>query len=133
MPRHTATLAASAVAAILILASAPSEAGYVSLDTAGCVTNADGSGYCYGTKRGFRNDAHPGSRAEFYVNHEGRVMFIGELGGLWHSCWFASSTQSTMFASFAAQTNGFFVVSFNASGTCTYGYAYQGSDYGSDY
>jgi hypothetical protein len=121
----------------LVLLAVPGaiRAGYVSLDWGGCTKDASGSGYCYGTMRGFKNGPDINDRAEFYSNHDGIVSFYGRWAGQTYSCVFPIPSTPTVreFASFVAATNGFFVVMFNASGGCTYGYAYRGSGYGSDF
>jgi hypothetical protein len=122
-----------AAIAILLATATPSLAGFTNVDTANCNKDATGAGYCYGTMRGFKADPNPNSRASFYLNHQGAVIFSSYLGDKYFSCVFPTNAQTTAFASVAGQTNGFFVVNFDRNGVCTYGYAYSGSDYGSSY
>jgi hypothetical protein len=119
--------------AILLASATPSLAGYTATDTAGCIKDATGAGYCYGTMRGFKADPNPNSRANFYVNHQGSVQFSSYVGGKSFGCAFPTNAQTTAFASVVAQTNAFFVVNFDGNGVCTYGYVYSGSEYGSSY
>jgi hypothetical protein len=119
--------------AILLATAAPSYAGSESGDWATCKKDLTGAGYCEGTMRGFRNGPDGNDRADFYFNGRGSAQFSAFLNGSYYACWFPKDQQASMFASVAGRDNGFFLVSFDAAGTCTDAYRYSGSDFGSSY
>lgn len=120
-------------AAAVLAPAALTHAGYVNTDSASCYKDATGAGWCTGSMRGFRNDPHWHALAQFYLSPTGTVQFSANYGGLWYSCLFPTNANSTAFANFGALGNSWFYVYWNASGTCTNGYVYQGSEYGSEY
>jgi hypothetical protein len=112
--------------------ASPSLAGFTSWVSPSCTKNADGSGWCSGSFRAFRDHADPNARADFYLNHYGAVSFYAQLNGQAYSCFFdATSPYVATFGSAAGQQiDQFFAVAFTKEGKCSYGYLYQGSSYG---
>src|SRR5262249_52581037 len=116
--------------ALLLLAAAPGHAGYVSPDSAYCSKSGDGTGMCYGTIRGFKHSVNAGDYAVFWLHYLGGVQFSASFNGVFYGCVMPSTVPSANVALFATQTNGSFMVRWNASGVCTYADAYAGSLYG---
>jgi hypothetical protein len=106
-----------------------SQAGYVAADSASCTKYSDGSGYCSGTMRGFRQSSGTYDQAIFYVTPT-FVSFNASLAGTGYGCMFSTTSVGIMaFATAATQTNGYFLVSWDSNGYCGTSYYYQGSSY----
>jgi len=101
-------------------------------DGAYCAKNPDGSGWCGGTMRGFRNDPGPNTYALFALGHDGTFGFTANYGNQYFRCDFATPP-APAFQSAVASGNGYFNVYWNAAGSCYWGFAYRGSGYGSSY
>ena len=117
----------------LMLAAAPSHAGYVWTDSAYCIKDASGAGFCIGTVRGFRRSTNAGDYTDFYVSNTGSVGFEAIYNGSYNSCWLPAGAQSVALAQFTTQGNAYFYIRWDASGTCTGAYIQAGSPFGSTY
>lgn len=95
-------------------------------ESAYCYKSSDGSGYCYGNFLGFRNHAGGSTQAYFYKTDNGSKSFYGAVTNT--STGTTTSGSCTPDAatgalwSKAISHNGYFYVSWNTSGTCTYVY-----------
>lgn len=117
--------------ALAALVPASSLAGYATADFASCTKEADGTGYCRGTLRGFRKS--PGANDQANFNVQGAlVSFSASLNGKSYACVFngsAAAVDYRLFAMGVTQTNGFFLIAWGPDGLCaTNGYAH-GSSY----
>ncbi|MFP2906457.1 hypothetical protein ACLESD_15615 [Pyxidicoccus sp. 3LFB2] len=113
-----------ALSAVLALSATSALAGE-SYDAALCVKNADGSGYCYGTYRGFRNHWSPKTYVEFlfmsnsppafYVNYQqtstSPVIDV--------TCTARTAAMQAMWPLLISNEQYFSVV-WNSTGECTY-------------
>ena len=98
-----------------------------------CYKNTDGSGYCYGTLLGFRNNASSSTYARFYKNTSATRSFYaiytpaGATAAQGYSCT-PDATVSTLWDK-AIRARGYFNIQWNSSGSCTYLYLANGSQY----
>lgn len=119
---HLKSLTPVVALATLGLASVAS-AGLQS-KSAQCYQNTDGSGYCYGNMLGFREDATTTSYASFREDEDGTRSFYarftvsGATVPSTYTC-IPDATVSSIWSQ-ALSARGYFYVSWNTSGTCTY-------------
>ncbi|QSQ25974.1 hypothetical protein JY651_14050 [Pyxidicoccus parkwayensis] len=98
-----------------------------------CYQNTDGSGYCYGSMLGFREDATTTSYASFREDEDGtrsfyaRYTVAGSTAASSYSC-IPDATVSSLW-NVALSTRGYFYVAWNTAGTCTYLRVSNGSNY----
>jgi len=115
---------------LVALAPASAWAGSVAADTASCTKFSDGTGgYCTGTLRAFRQSPNASDQVTFYVTPTGLATFQATLGGKSYACMFATAATVMQFVTAVTQTNGRFLVSWDATGGCSTSYYYQGSAY----
>jgi len=116
---------------LAVLVPASSQAGYVAIDSASCTKDADGSGFCTGTLRGFRKSGGANDRATFSLQN-GLVTFSATLNGKNYVCGFygpADNTYAWLFAQAVTQGNGTFLIAWDTTGGCTTNGYTQGSPY----
>jgi hypothetical protein len=107
-------------------------AGYT-YEASSCFQNADGSGYCTGTMRGWRYNEQSTSYATFYETDAGTKYFIarytvsGAPSAGTYSCT-PDSAVGAMWAE-AVANRGRFSIYWNTSGACYALYLYNGSAY----
>ena len=99
-----------------------------------CYKNTDGSGGCYGTLLGFRNSTGSSSNyARFYKNTSASRSFYAyytsstTTAPTSYTCT-PDATVSTIWDK-AIRARGYFNIQWNASGSCTYLYLANGSQY----
>ena len=115
--------------ALAALVPASSLAGYAAPDSAFCTKEADGSGYCRGTLRGFRKSAGANDQANFSVKG-GLVTFSASLNGKSYACGFYTRPDfGVPFAAAVTQTNGYFLITWVADGNCDITTHTHGSSY----
>jgi hypothetical protein len=121
------------VLSLAVLGGAPLAYAGSTTESAYCYKNTDGSGSCYGTFLGFRNHAGSGTYAYFYKHSSGSKSFSGAYTDTstnttsYFSCTPDAATGALWTKAVAAQ--GYFSISWNTSGTCTYLSLYNGSLY----
>jgi hypothetical protein len=102
-------------------------------ESAYCYKSTDGSGYCYGNFLGFRNHAGSGTKAYFYKRVDGTRNFNAAITnpstGLTTNYSCIPDTATSALWSRALAHSGYFYVSWDATGTCTYLSLYNGSQY----
>lgn len=98
-----------------------------------CNKNTDGSGSCYGTMLGFLNSAGENNYARFYKNTSGTRSFYALYASsstttaVGHSCT-PNATVSAIWDK-AMQHRGYFSIQWDTSGSCTYLYLSNSSQY----
>src|SRR5262245_39950844 len=107
-----------AVSAVLLLA-APVRAGSTFQD-AYCSKNADGSGLCYGTFRGFRASTDPTASANFQQTSAGDLGFQANWHGSPNVCVAARTSSVGAMWPVAMASSGWFAITWNSLGQCTY-------------
>ncbi|MCY1020084.1 hypothetical protein [Pyxidicoccus sp. MSG2] len=128
---HLKSLTPVVALATLGLASVAS-AGLES-QSATCYQNTDGSGYCYGNMIGFREDATTTSYASFREDEDGtrsfyaRYTVAGSTAASTYTC-IPDATVSSIW-NLALSSRGYFYVTWNTAGTCTYLRMSNGSNY----
>ena len=96
--------------------AADSRAGYTVAPFAVCSGTA-----CYGTMAGFRNNADPQAYAEFGSDTGAGWFFQAQLNGTNYSCSAPTSNAALMSqTSQALGVQGYFYVTWNSSGQCTW-------------
>ena len=131
MKRFMKKLAPVVSLAALGIASVAS-AGY-SYDNGYCFQNADGSGYCYGNLRGWRNHSQSTAYAYFWENDSGsrgfyaRYTVSGATTPSTYTCT-PDATVSSMWSA-ALDNQGRFYVYWDTTGTCYSLSVYNGSAY----
>lgn len=107
-------------------------AGYT-YEADSCFQNADGSGYCYGTMRGWRYNDQATSYATFYETDAGTKAFIARytVSGAPSPGTYSCTPDATVAAmwSDAILNRGRFYIYWNTSGTCYSLSLYNGSAY----
>src|SRR5262249_17517555 len=88
MTRFIAAVVVGLVA-LTVSASAYAGAGKSYYDTNFCWTYTDGSGYCSGTLRQFRNDPDPNAQVYFELGY-----FYSYYQGKYGSCWVPSASMT---------------------------------------
>jgi hypothetical protein len=98
-----------------------------------CYKYTDGSGYCYGNFQGFRDHAGASTRAYFYKSDSGSKSFYAAITNTstgvttGYSC--TPDAAAGALWSKAIVHHGYFYVSWNTSGSCTYLSLTNGSQY----
>jgi hypothetical protein len=117
MIRKIATVLASIVLFGWLGLATRAEAG-AQFQSAGCVKNWDGSGYCHGSFNGFRYSSSAWAYAVFSVNSYYDGIFSANDG--LRSGWCSVPRDSALFPFFlqAATTRSYFYVSWDASARC---------------
>ena len=118
-------MAAVVVGAVFVASDA---AAGLQQSVAVAVTNANYSGYAYGTFASFRNNADANAYVTF-SNYGGNNLMVGELGGKQFSCGFPSSLLGAF--NQALLSRDYFYVTWDTTGTCTSLYLKNSSAYGS--
>jgi hypothetical protein len=107
-------------------------AGYTS-ESAYCYKNSDGSGACYGSLLGFSNHAGASTQAYFYKNDSGSKSFYGAYTntstGVTTSGSCTPDAATGALWSKALSLTGYFHIQWDSTGTCTYLYLNNGSQY----
>jgi hypothetical protein len=101
-------------------------------ENAYCNKNADGSGNCYGNFRGFRYDANALTRAYFYKNDGGSKSFYGYAPNGSNVMTAGSCTPDAAVAALwskAMAHEGYFSIQWDTTGTCTFLYLSNSSQY----
>jgi hypothetical protein len=133
MKRFMKKLAPVVSLAALGLASVAS-AGYT-FESAACFQNADGSGYCNGTFRGWRNHAQSTAYAYFYENQSGSRGFYARytVPGATTPSNYSCSPDASVAAMWgdALANEGRFHINWDAAGICYNLSVYNGSAYSS--
>jgi hypothetical protein len=133
MKRFMKTLAP--VVSLVALGTAPLAFAGSSTDSSSCFQNADGSGYCYGNFRGWRNSSQSTAYAYFTENDSGSRSFYarytvsGATNPSTYSC-IPDATVSTIWNEALAH-RGYFSIYWDVNGTCYSLYLYNGSQYSS--
>jgi hypothetical protein len=109
------------LAAVLVLAAGTATAGGV-WHYAGCYTNPDGSGYCYGSFQGFRDQSYAKSYAEFQEVSDGSrsfgAVYQNPYSGNITSAWCIPDASVAALWPEAMNHNGYFHINFTAGGVC---------------
>ncbi len=106
------------VAVAALVMPAVSQAGDGAQFSPDCVKYTDGSGYCRGSMKGFRNSSFADSWVSFEMEVAlGWSTFYARHNGQNYTCYPDQAT-SARFAS-AMASNGYFYVKWNASAVCT--------------
>ena len=114
------------VAVAALAAPGQSEAGDSYAYPPNCAKNADGSGYCQGSMKGFRYSPYADAWAQFEIDVANNwTYFFAKYNSQYFSC-YPNATTSDRFAS-AMASNGYFYVVWNSSGTCTTMYVFNES------
>lgn len=120
---------------LLVALVAPASAGQSSSPPAYCVRNSDGSGYCTGTFRGFRN-ATGSSYAQFTAYPTTLLSFYGRYGTTSVSCYRSVSSSTDEIGSgmiqrwpMGAPADTYFEIDWDSSGKCTYFFSGTHSNY----
>jgi hypothetical protein len=92
----------------------------------GCWTSTDGSGYCYGTMYWWGNT--PGNSASMNWDYANFGWFQVQYNNKNYSCTTNSTLMGNAFA-LAVNSRGEFFVSWDANGTCSSVYLYNGASY----
>lgn len=118
--------AVGVLAVAALAAPGRSEAGDSYSYPPNCSKNADGSGYCQGSMKGFRNSTYADAWAQFEIDVASNwTYFFARYNNQYFSC-YPDATTSNRFASAMAE-NGYFYVVWNSSGTCTTMYVFNES------
>jgi hypothetical protein len=121
MKKSLRFVAIAGVLASSVLFAADGRAGLQISPYFECATSTSG-GYCYGTFLGARTDNNNNDDAAFtmIVNTNGSVgyYFYGTYQGVNHTCTAPAPQSSAIAAGLASR--GYFDVSWNAAGECTY-------------
>ena len=118
----------SLCAALAMLAAVPTQAqaGYKAESSLGCYKRGDGSGYCYGSFIGFRNNAD--ANAYMVVSEmSGYKWFQAQLNGAYYSCTPDATTAAFWGDAVSAK---YIDVEWSASGVCNSMIVSSGSLYG---
>ena len=96
-------------------------------NSAGCVMNSDGSGYCYGNLYTFASSPNMSANFSWDVGNTG--WFSATYNGKYYSC--NGGANQTMGSAFglAMGLRGQFWISWEANATCNAFYLYNGSSY----
>lgn len=114
------------VAVAALAAPGRSEAGDSYSYAPNCSKNADGSGYCQGSMKGFRNSTYADAYATFEINLVNNwTYFYARYNNQSFSCYPDATTADRYAAALAS--NGYFYVVWNSSGTCTTLYVFNES------
>jgi hypothetical protein len=106
----------------LFVFSVSAHAGLSNPNGATCTKNADGSGVCSGTIKGFRNTANSTDYVEFAYNSDPSFVtraFYASFNGQFMGC---SPTATSVVSSvwpMAMDNTDSFQITWDASGTCT--------------
>jgi hypothetical protein len=123
------TVKLGAVAAVTLATLAVpgrSEAGDSSYVLPDCVKYTDGSGYCRGSMKGFRNSSYADAWATFEADITGSwTYFFARYNNQYFSCYPNTDTSSRYASALAA--NGYFYVRWDSSATCTTLYVFNES------
>ena len=116
----------SGVAVAALVAPGASQAGDSTQFSPDCVKYSDGSGYCRGSMKGFRNSSFADAWVQFETDvGNGWTFFFARYNGRSFAC-YPDSASSARFAS-ALASNGYFEVRWNPSAVCTNLYVYNES------
>lgn len=119
-------LALGVVAVAALVAPGVSQAGDATQYVPECVKYTDGSGYCRGSMKGFRNSTYADAWVQFETDvATGWTYFFARYNGLGYGC-YPDTASSARFAS-AMASNGYFMVRWNASAVCTNMYVFNES------
>lgn len=114
------------VAVAALAAPGRSEAGESYNYPPNCSKNADGSGSCQGSMKGFRNSTYADAYATFEINLVNNwTYFYARYNNQSFSCYPDATTADRYAAALAS--NGYFYVVWNSSGTCTTLYVFNES------
>lgn len=107
--------------AVALLSSAVAGSAYAGYKTesAYCKKLKDGSGYCYGTFRGFRNNVDAGASAHFERDAYNNGYFSAFLGGGVYQCAAPAGWIGQDLFNRALTASGWFSVNWDATGQCT--------------
>lgn len=122
------------VLSLVVLGTATVAGAGSTSDYALCYKATDGSGYCYGTLRGFRNHVNPGTYLYFHDNSMGtRSMAVGfplssPTGTISHFGCSPNSAVAALWSKVMAH-RGYIEVAWDVNGICTSMYLFNGSNY----
>ncbi|MBN1206256.1 MAG: hypothetical protein JXB05_15170 [Myxococcaceae bacterium] len=120
------------VLAVAVLGGASLAHAGATYQMAYCSKSPDGSGSCNGTFLGFRNDSGASTQAYFYKNDGGFKSFYGAftnpLGELVTAGCIPDAATGALWSKALAH-EGYFSISWDSSGTCTYLYLANSSQY----
>lgn len=119
---------------LIVGLATPASAGQASGAPASCYKYSDGSGYCSGTFRGFRN-AVGSSYAQFLAYPTTLLAFYGRYGTTSYSCYRGVSSGDDIGVHMverwpmAAAPDTYFEIDWDSGGTCNYFVTGTRSDY----
>jgi hypothetical protein len=96
-----------------------------------CSKAADGSGYCYGTFESFRNSSDPSAYIAFTQYATGTRIFQAQYANVYMSC--TPDAPSSSIWPILMANQGYFLVYWNAAGTCNNVSTNSGSLYGTNF
>jgi hypothetical protein len=92
-----------------------------------CTKNKDGSGYCAGTFRGYRNHPDPNTSVHFAYSSNGGSGVQVNYDGQAHVCMTQPGSAVDKMWPMSISHSGNFQLSWDAAGTCTWLYLGNGS------
>lgn len=124
--KHLSIAGLSLLATILV--SVSSDAGTQSVSRT-CIMNPDNSGLCYGSFYSFRNSPVADSAVFTRTTSGGYGQFYATEGGISYSCLTPTSGPVYDLFPVALANRGFFYISWDTTGTCSFLQLANGSQY----
>jgi len=115
-------------AAAVLAIAADTRAGYED-NLNNCYKNTDGSGWCYGSMRGFRTSADASAYAAFTSTATtfSSTHFVASFNSDFYTCVPSSGSPIESLWPLAHNSDLYFTIGWDSNGTCTYLYVASGS------